>query len=231
MEQAEKELVASKKAAAAAVAAAEAAVAAATAALSADFGPFWLASSSCDGSVRLWDVGELKGDSETCKVLWGHEERVWCVAFSCPREGEDLLLASCSEDKTVRLWDPSAADGRIRHGLVFRHTETEDERVSVTSTVHTGKGGCRCRSAETVDPNCAGTAFVHTGDVGHAVLSVGFMPGNSALIITTSDCIKILSLATADHITHEAPLLGSGASASPTTTTSPGLLLLMWSAV
>ena len=104
-----------------------------------------LASASCDCTVRLWHLSEelrdnpgeqpaaaaaaaAAGGGQNCvealvsrdavqevvdaQVFVGHSERVWCVAFA----GEGHLLASCSEDCTVRLWNPEAPDGRFPPG-------------------------------------------------------------------------------------------------------------------
>ena len=40
-------------------------------------------------------------------TLEGHTDRVWCVAW----EPQGRSLATCSSDKTVRLWAPSRAAG------------------------------------------------------------------------------------------------------------------------
>jgi len=51
---------------------------------------------------RVPDDGEIlrdDGDDERTDVLRGHSHWVYCVAYSKPD-----LLASCSQDKTVRLW-------------------------------------------------------------------------------------------------------------------------------
>lgn len=54
----------------------------------------------------------LSGDGASIEIvheatLQGHTDRVWCVAW----EPNGRSLATCSSDKTVRLWAPSRAAG------------------------------------------------------------------------------------------------------------------------
>jgi len=60
--------------------------------------PQLLASASYDDTVKLYR--EEEDDWVCCATLEGHESTVWSVAFD--RSGE--RLASCSDDKTVRIW-------------------------------------------------------------------------------------------------------------------------------
>ena len=79
----------------------------------------WLASASCDTTVRLWASG-VSGFAEaqqsgSARVLRGHDEAVLAVGFSA----DGRLLASGSQDQTIRLWeldqpedDPGVLGGR-----------------------------------------------------------------------------------------------------------------------
>ena len=59
----------------------------------------WMASSSADMTVRLWNTVSWK----CMHVLQGHTQGVCDVAFSA----DSKHLASASDDRTIRLWDVS----------------------------------------------------------------------------------------------------------------------------
>ena len=57
----------------------------------------WLASSSQDATIRIWDLQQL---DQPPRILQGHQYRVWSVAFSL----DDQTIVSSGEDCTIRLW-------------------------------------------------------------------------------------------------------------------------------
>ena len=67
-----------------------------------------LASGSEDTSIKIWDweLGELE------RTVKGHTKAVLDVDYGGPRGG--TLLASCSSDLTIKLWDPSDEYKNIR---------------------------------------------------------------------------------------------------------------------
>lgn len=67
-----------------------------------------LASGAEDSTIKIWDweLGELE------RTIKGHTKPVQDVDFGGPKNG--VLLASCSSDLTIKLWDPSDEYKNIR---------------------------------------------------------------------------------------------------------------------
>lgn len=75
-----------------------------------------VASSSEDGSIKIWDweLGELE------RTLKGHTKAVLDLDFG--GTGSEILLASCSSDLTIKLWDPQNEYSNIRTMTGHDHT-------------------------------------------------------------------------------------------------------------
>ena len=94
----------------------------------------WLASSSKDATVRIWDLGS----AECIGSCVGHMEAVGAVAF-----GGDAELVSGSKDKTLKRWDLTALipkAERAKPGKSSKQVEqTRRANKSHTQVAHTGR--------------------------------------------------------------------------------------------
>ena len=73
----------------------------------------YLASSSWDGTIGLWDI-----DTGTPRFLQGHRGPVNATAFTADGQG----LYSVSADGTLRLWDVATRTERrivLEHGFAY----------------------------------------------------------------------------------------------------------------
>lgn len=61
-----------------------------------------LASASADGVLIFWDVQRGRRHVQERHRVGAHTQEVYCVAWS----PDDSLLATCSADHVVKLWDP-----------------------------------------------------------------------------------------------------------------------------
>lgn len=75
-----------------------------------------VASGSDDCTIKVWDweLGELE------RTIKGHTRAVLDVDYGGPRGG--TLLASCSSDLTIKLWDPADEHKNIRTLLGHDHS-------------------------------------------------------------------------------------------------------------
>ena len=67
--------------------------------------PKWFASAGADRALKIWKIEAMRADG-TCsircrKTVLAHEKEVNAVSFA----PNDRMLATCSHDKTVRLWN------------------------------------------------------------------------------------------------------------------------------
>ena len=69
------------------------------------------------GEILVWKCDVTTGQHEMLHVLFGHEGSIFGVDLWMPSSGIDvpqdtILLASCSDDRTVRVWDITDQTGR-----------------------------------------------------------------------------------------------------------------------
>ena len=181
----------------------------------------WLASASCDRSVRVWDLAAVEQAGSDCgaeatRVFRGHLERVWAVAFS----RRSNMLASCSEDKTVRVWDLAFEDGVDKATL--RHTGTAGCICDVKVQAGRGQdgggggdvdgGGGGAKEAQSVDALCTGAALV---GLSSQARSVTWSPDDTMLLVSSDKLIKVFSVETGDELRHPLAAVATPANASP----------------
>ncbi|KAA8913179.1 hypothetical protein TRICI_003241 [Trichomonascus ciferrii] len=75
-----------------------------------------IASASEDGSIKIWDweLGELE------RTIKGHTKSVVDIDFGGPLD--EILLASCSSDLSIKLWDPQNDYANIKTLTGHDHT-------------------------------------------------------------------------------------------------------------
>lgn len=79
-----------------------------------------LATASFDANIGIWerehgDDGQPSQDWECTTVLEGHETECKSVAYSCT----GTLLASCSRDKTVWIWEGALRQFHVISGVLI----------------------------------------------------------------------------------------------------------------
>jgi len=61
----------------------------------------YIACGSLTGAVHVYEHDRVGGKGRRVRVMQGHEDEVGCVGWS---RGEEYMVASCSDDHTVRVW-------------------------------------------------------------------------------------------------------------------------------
>jgi WD40 repeat protein len=137
-----------------------------------------LASSSADGTIKVWDLPSQK----EARVLRGHHDQVKQIVFS----PDGTQLASASFDHTVRLWSVASAEEDLLRGHVKAVTAVdfnpEGQLLATASWDHT------VRIWDTLSREVRHTF----ANLTNAVLSLAFSPDGRYL--ATGDAARNISV-------------------------------------
>ena len=63
----------------------------------------YFASGSFDCTIKIWEIDTWK----CIKTLYGHESNIICVISLKSNNNKNNMIASCSNDKTIKIWEES----------------------------------------------------------------------------------------------------------------------------
>ncbi|KAK4033618.1 LIS-1 2 [Parachaetomium inaequale] len=124
-----------------------------------------LASGSDDYTIKIWDweLGELE------RTLKGHIKPVLDVDYGGggPKAGSIILLASCSSDSTIKLWDPADEYKNIRTLTGHEHSVSAVRfvpgRAGSETLLVSASGDKTLRLWDVTTGYCVRTLQGHTG--------------------------------------------------------------------
>ncbi|PFH56035.1 hypothetical protein XA68_17175 [Ophiocordyceps unilateralis] len=141
-----------------------------------------IASGSDDCTLKVWDweFGELE------RTIKGHTKAVRDVDYGGPRGA--VLLASCSSDLTIKLWDPAAGYNNIRTLQGHEHSISAVRFIPAASGKYanmlvSASGDQNLKIWDTATGFCVKTLQGHTGWVRHVFPS----PDGRFLLSTGND--------------------------------------------
>lgn len=116
-----------------------------------------IASGSDDCTIKIWDweFGELE------RTIKAHTQTVRDVDFGGPRGG--ILLASCSSDLTIKLWDPSNAYANTRTLQGHDHSISTVRFIPSGTLLVSASGDATLRIWDTATGYCVRTLKGHDG--------------------------------------------------------------------
>ncbi|CAK9319981.1 unnamed protein product [Citrullus colocynthis] len=154
-----------------------------------------LLSSSCDKTVRLWDM-----ETKSCLKMFAHNDYVTCIQFN---PVDDDYFISGSLDAKVRIWnipDRYVVDWTDLHEMVTAACYTPDGQGAI---IGSHKGSCRMYSIEDSKLEQTHQVDVQSKKKSHAKKITGFQfaPGSPTEVLVTSADSRIRILE-GTEITH-----------------------------
>lgn len=141
-----------------------------------------IASGSDDFTIKIWDweLGELE------MTLKGHTRAVRGLDYGCPPGAVGVLLASCSSDLTIKLWNPADGYKNIRTLQGHDHIVSAVRFIPNGSLLASASKDMDIRLWDVTNGYCVKTIQGHTGWVRDVCPSL-----NGRFLLSTGDDMTV----------------------------------------
>lgn len=141
-----------------------------------------IASGSDDFTIKIWDweLGELE------MTLKGHTRAVRGLDYGTPLGVPGVLLASCSSDLTIKLWNPTDGYKNIRTLQGHDHIVSAVRFIPNTSLLASASKDMEVRLWDVTNGYCVKTIQGHTGWVRDIAPSV-----DGKFLVSTGDDMTV----------------------------------------